>query len=102
MRIDILNISKKNISKDSKITFALCSRAIPEKGWDTAIEAMKIINYSYPNRAKLLLIGDGPYLAEAKNIVDRYELNSIIEFKGHVNDIFSELKVEHFQCKFCS
>jgi glycosyltransferase involved in cell wall biosynthesis len=42
--------------------FVLCfvSRAIPEKGWEEAIEAVKFANASSKRCIHLLLIGDGP------------------------------------------
>ena len=55
--------------KDGDFVFCLCARAIAEKGWEEAIRATLAINQlpaaaRGDRRARLALIGDGPYLAE--------------------------------------
>ena len=54
---------------DGDYIFCLCARAIPEKGWEEAIRATLAVN-QLPAAARgncgarLVLIGDGPYLVE--------------------------------------
>ena len=42
--------------------------------------------------AELILIGDGPDIAEAKLLVDKYELNSLVSFMGKSNSIEKTLQ----------
>ncbi|MCK5660193.1 MAG: glycosyltransferase, partial [Methanosarcinales archaeon] len=71
--------------------FCLCTRAIPEKGWEEAINATLEINaLSHEarkgKRARLLLIGEGEY---KRTLQAKYAGHEEIEFMGRVPDQFS-------------
>ncbi|PWB56952.1 MAG: hypothetical protein C3F06_00215 [Candidatus Methanoperedenaceae archaeon] len=68
--------------------FCLCSRAIPEKGWEEAINATLQINelrseMRRGKKANLWLIGDGEY---AQTLGKKYAKYEEIEFKGLMQD----------------
>src|SRR5439155_7044278 len=68
--------------------FCLCSRAIPEKGWEEAIAATVQINSLQPERragkrARLLLIGDSEY---ARSLKTKYAQQQEIEFLGQLQN----------------
>jgi glycosyltransferase involved in cell wall biosynthesis len=72
-----------------EFVFCLCSRAIAEKGWQEAIEAVLSIN-ALPapdrggKRARLILVGGGPYADTlAAAFADREE----VEFRGQLSRV---------------
>jgi glycosyltransferase involved in cell wall biosynthesis len=68
----------------------LCSRAIEEKGWLTAIRVVAEINKEMPASAHLVLIGDGPVAAHLqKENVD----SPFVTFLGHVDN-----PIRYFRC----
>jgi len=71
--------------------FVIClvSRAIPEKGWAEAIEAVKLAQQSSARQIHLLLIGDGP---EYSRLSLQYFPDKNIHFLGfkkNIRDYFS-------------
>ena len=58
----------------------LVSRAIPEKGWEQAIEAVMELNEDSEKRVKLILVGGGEYQSL---LVQKYQ-NPFIVFAGYV------------------
>lgn len=54
-----------NIAADA-FAIVLCSRAIEEKGWDIAIDAVAAVKARTHRPVHLVLIGDGPYLETAR------------------------------------
>jgi glycosyltransferase involved in cell wall biosynthesis len=73
----------------SEFIFCLCSRAIPEKGWQEAIEAVVSIN-ALPaadragKRARLVLIGGGAY---ADTLRARFADREDVEFHGQLSQV---------------
>ncbi len=68
--------------------FCICSRAIPEKGWEEAINATLAINALRPEmrndkQARLRLIGEGEY---AQTLREKYSTHEEIEFLGLAQD----------------
>ena len=63
--------------------FVICSRAIREKGWQIAIDAMLEASHSLPRKLHLVLIGDGPALADLKNANSN---SNCLTFMGHVDN----------------
>jgi glycosyltransferase involved in cell wall biosynthesis len=61
------------------LILALVSRAIPEKGWAQAIEAVRSINRETGARIKLILVGASPWQEQLK----REHEEPSIEFAGH-------------------
>jgi glycosyltransferase involved in cell wall biosynthesis len=60
----------------------LCSRAIPEKGWRLAIEAIQLVRELGNRPVWLVLIGDGPVAAELRHA---YGSLDWLIFLGHVD-----------------
>ena len=69
-----------------EFVFCLCSRAIPEKGWEEAIAAVAGIN-ALPaaqrggKRARLVLVGGGPY---ADELAERFAGLDAVDFLGQM------------------
>lgn len=73
-------ISRHNLGlKDEDFVIALVSRAIPEKGWAIAIEAVQLARQRCGRAIHLLLIGDGP---AAAGLRQRYKQDSHLHFLG--------------------
>jgi len=74
--------SKLSIPEDSFI-FGMVSRGIPDKGWESAIQAFIALNASGTH---LILVGDSPYLSELKGSYQAYQN---IHFVGYAaNPLF--------------
>lgn len=74
--------------------FCLCSRAIPEKGWEQAINAVLKINRlpaeERGNRkAHLVLIGGG---AIADSLMERFNSEDCVEFHGQMTQPINSIK----------
>jgi glycosyltransferase involved in cell wall biosynthesis/tetratricopeptide (TPR) repeat protein/GT2 family glycosyltransferase len=92
---------------DDDFVFCLCSRPIPEKGWEEAIQATLAINKLPPEQrsnktARLFLIGDNDYAQELKL---RYTSHEEITFLGqqkHPTNFYSQCDVGLLPSKFKS
>lgn len=62
--------------------FVLASRGLPEKGWKEAIEALGQANRQAGGRLQLVILGDGPVMAEAKRMADEH-----VHFMGTVDNV---------------
>lgn len=71
-----------DIPEDALVTY-LCSRAIPEKGWRLAIEAVQLVRELSSRPVWLVLIGDGPAAVELKQI---YAALDWVIFLGHTDN----------------
>jgi glycosyltransferase involved in cell wall biosynthesis len=69
-----------NIPQDHTV-FGMVSRGIPEKGWETAINAFQVVNSQ--KRASLILVGSSGYLDELN---EKYSNDKSIYFIGYSND----------------
>lgn len=67
---------------DDDFVFVLASRGLPEKGWNEAICALKQANQEAGGRLHLVILGDGPVMAEAKKIADKQ-----VHFMGTVDNV---------------
>ncbi|MBQ3452286.1 MAG: glycosyltransferase family 4 protein, partial [Selenomonadaceae bacterium] len=67
-------------------SFVACvvSRAIPQKGWQAAIDAVKLANKSGEQRIDLILVGAGEMYDKLKNRVP--EFVHLVGFKSNVRD----------------
>ncbi|KQW61015.1 glycosyltransferase family 4 protein [Ensifer sp. Root127] len=65
------------------IKFVLASRAIAEKGWDTALEALALVEKTRPGQSQLLLVGDGPFYDTARAQASKLGLAEKVTFTGH-------------------
>lgn len=73
-----------------KEAFLVClvSRAIPEKGWQEAIETVKLARDICQKDIHLLLIGAGPEYERLKPII-KYEFVHLLGFRANVRDYFA-------------
>lgn len=85
--IDELSREELGLGKDD---FVLCmvARAIPEKGWEEAIESVVWANAHSKRNIQLLLIGDGPE-AERLARLCRQSFVHFLGFRPNVRDYFS-------------
>lgn len=67
---------------DDEFVFVLASRGLPEKGWKEAICALKRANQETGGRLRLVILGDGPVMADAKRIADEH-----VHFTGTVDNV---------------
>lgn len=67
--------------QDDHVAVVICSRAIPEKGWDAAIDVIHNVN-AETCRAHLFLIGSGPVYDE---LFDVYNDHQYIHLLGHLD-----------------
>lgn len=78
-------IERNELDVDEK-SFLCCtvSRAIPEKGWQSAIDAVTLANKTSPRKIELLLVGSGEMYDKLKgNVPDFVHLTG---FKSNVRD----------------
>ena len=75
--------------KQARILFL--ARADYDKGLDVAIETIKVLHERNID-VKFTVCGIGPYLDAAKQLVNKYHLDGIVDFKGYV---YSETKREN-------
>ena len=68
----------------------LCSRAIEDKGWRTAIAVVAELNRQAPRSAHLVLIGDGPIAAQLREENDE---SPYVTFLGQVDN-----PIRYFRC----
>jgi glycosyltransferase involved in cell wall biosynthesis len=68
----------------------LCSRAIEDKGWRTAIRVAAELNETQPGSAHLVLIGDGPIAAELR---EEHAGSKFVTFLGQVDN-----PIRYFRC----
>jgi glycosyltransferase involved in cell wall biosynthesis len=87
---EVPNLRGHSLRRGSdEFVFCLCSRAIPEKGWQEAIEAVLSINALPASerggvRARLVLIGGGPY---AETLAATFGAREEIEFRGQLSRV---------------
>lgn len=84
-KTDIKPILRKElgISEDA-IVLCTVSRALPEKGWEEAIEAVSILRNRMNKDFHLLLLGDGEMYEKLKNNVPNYV--HLLGFKRNTRD----------------
>ncbi|MGL5150772.1 MAG: glycosyltransferase family 4 protein [Clostridium sp.] len=85
--IDVEELSK-DIEKETKereaFTFISISRFHPIKNHRNMILGFNEL-IKEEKRAKLILVGDGDELQEAKNLVNKLSINDNVEFLGHID-----------------
>jgi glycosyltransferase involved in cell wall biosynthesis len=73
---------------DDEILLGCVGYLLPEKGQRYGIEALKILLSNFP-KSRLLLAGDGPSRAELDRLVKDLQLENLVTFAGHVDDVAS-------------
>lgn len=74
--------------KEDDFVLCIVSRAIPEKGWQEAIEAVELANQSSSRRIQLLLIGNGPEADRLQNLGFGTSIH-FMGFKDNIRDYFA-------------
>jgi len=70
--IETYKLNRKDYQIDeSDFVFVLASRALPEKGWKEAIEALEVAQKSTARKLHLILLGDG----ESRTMLERSEIS---------------------------
>lgn len=84
-RRGVLQAAEINIEDITHFGNYLCAagRLIPEKGFDTMIQAFQLIQRSHPE-LKLVILGEGPQRQELMHLVNHLNLNDSVVFKGWV------------------
>jgi len=88
-KVPIIPIPREELSIN-KEDFVLCivSRAIPEKGWEEGIDAVKLARKLSGKDIHLLLIGEGPEYERLRHKVKAHFIH-FIGFKDNVRDYFA-------------
>ncbi len=73
---------------ENAFLICLVSRAIPEKGWQEAIEAVKLARKISLKDIHLLLIGEGPEYERLKSI-NKDDFIHLLGFRANVRDYFA-------------
>jgi glycosyltransferase involved in cell wall biosynthesis len=68
---------------ENDFVFGIVSRAIPQKGWECAIEALQIVHARGFPQSHLVLVGGGDFQRE---LADRYAQRPHLHFAGSVSD----------------
>lgn len=74
------------------------SRIVEGKGWDLAIQTMKIVSEVNSCNIELLLCGDGPCLADAKKLAKSLNVANV-KFLGYVTGVEKEKVIA--SCDLC-
>ena len=84
---DIVPFDRRSLGiSDSSIVICLISRAIREKGWKEAIDAVCLLRKKFSYEIHLLLVGDGP---TRKELSEHYKDLAFIHFLGFRADTCS-------------
>lgn len=73
----------ENLPKERKNQILYVGRLTPKKGIFDVLNAYHQIHPNHP-ATKLIIVGEGDLLKEAQEMVNKYNLESLVEFKGHL------------------
>jgi len=76
-----------NIGVDDFV-FCMVARAIPEKGWEEAIDAVVWASARSSSKIHLLLIGEGPEFDRLKSLIP-HEFVHFLGFRSNIRDYFA-------------
>lgn len=79
------------IKKNNYSTIGFVGRLSEEKGISSLIHSMGIIRRKIPS-ARLVIVGTGPIEDDLKELTNRLELNSHVDFVGYKDNVFEILK----------
>ena len=84
---------------ENAFLICLVSRAIPEKGWQEAIEAVKLAREISQKEIHLLLIGEGPEYERLKPVIkDKYI--HFLGFRANIRDYFATSNLGFLPSRF--
>ncbi len=89
----VKKVTKRSLGlSENDFVIGMVSRGIPEKGWDTAIDVLNLINSQETNKVYLFCIGEGEYL---KCLVEKQNNPNILlkQFTNNFQDYFSYYSV---------
>lgn len=86
---------KESNIKPDDIVGIFCGRMTREKGLDYYADAINILQSSWPQKLKLLMVGDGDYLETFKRKISPDIVNNIV-FAGSTNDVIPALAASDF------
>ena len=66
-------------------------RLHPHKGYDRLLEAINQLDEELLEDVKIEIYGDGPDKGKLNEMVVKYELNDIVEFKGFINNPYEAI-----------
>ncbi len=81
-RVDITSFQKIKTNK-ADFNLLFISRITKNKGWDIAIETMKILNSTSYSNIKLTIAGDGDCLEAAQQLVAKNKIQNV-KFTGYI------------------
>jgi len=84
-------ISEYNLHS-TKPTLGIVARVVRDKGHEYLLHATAELLKRYPD-LKLLIVGEGPYLAEIKKLSNRLKMDRNVIFLGNLKDVTKALAV---------
>jgi glycosyltransferase involved in cell wall biosynthesis len=93
-------VSREDLGIDDE-DFVLClvSRAIPEKGWEEGIEAVRLARKQCARGIHLLLIGEGPEYSRLRQRTG-YNFIHFLGFKSNIRDYFAASDIGFLPSRF--
>jgi glycosyltransferase involved in cell wall biosynthesis len=85
--------------KDDDFVLTLVSRAIPEKGWDEGIRALRLARQMSGKDIHLLLIGEGPEYIRLRNQVKDNFIH-FLGFRSNIRDFFATSDIGFLPSRF--
>lgn len=81
--------------------FVLClvARAIPDKGWEEAIDAVAWASARSSRKVHLLLIGEGPEFDRLKSVIP-HEFVHVLGFRSNIRDYFATSDIGFLPSRF--
>jgi len=83
---------------ESAFILCLVSRAIPEKGWEEAIQTVRLARKLTGKDIRLLLIGDGPEYERLSDLGDEYI--QFLGFRSNIRDYFAMSDLGYLPSRF--
>ncbi|MDK2831850.1 MAG: hypothetical protein PWQ75_1602 [Methanolobus sp.] len=82
-QIELVHADKKDFSLDDKFVVLFEGTVWERRGIQTVVEAVELLQYKMP--ILYLVVGDGPYLDQLKEIVEKKGISSHVRFTGWVD-----------------
>ncbi len=85
--VELERFKKKNTFED-KFIIGFSGRIIKRKGWREIIEAIKILERSFPE-IKLFIAGEGRERKKLLRLIKKYSLQDRVKYMGYISDMTS-------------
>lgn len=89
--IDTTVFTKRTAENKNK--FIVCSHLRVNKGLQDLIKAVSILEDNIKNQLQIDVYGEGPYEMDLRAMINDFDLNNCIHFKGsssHINEVLSD------------